>query len=73
MGRPSVWDQKRAKFPDSIVGGEEKDSSAGKVCGSVSDPSSNTGASGMHQNAQPWLDCCPGPAKNLAERHANSP
>lgn len=22
---------------------------------------------GMHQNAQPWLDCYPEPAKNLAE------
>lgn len=38
-----------------------------KVYGSFSNHSTNTRASGMHQNAQPWLDCYPEPAKNLAE------
>lgn len=62
-----MWEQKQAPFPDSIIGGEKNASSAGHVWGSVSSPSTHTGAPGTHQNAQPWLDCYPEPAKNPAE------
>lgn len=67
MGRPSIWEQKQAKFLDFITGGGKNDYSSGKVYGSVSSRSTNPGASGMQQNAQPWLDCYPEPAKNPAE------
>lgn len=46
-----MWEQKQAPFPDSIIGGEKNASSAGHVWGSVSSPSTHTGAPGTHQNA----------------------